>query len=385
MKDMFSGMKWKGIIVVFLAAGAGVSMFGGAEAEDAAPAAAPVREAVVESREFRETTDTSGFIRGVRQTDVAAKTGGYVTGLLVEEGDTVYAGQAIATLDGSELSAMRESASDSYVAAKRAADEAEDYYDQLVDEAETAYRKVKDAYDDGNVGTRDLRIAKEAVKSAEKARDAQVASARAELAQAAGGHLVADVAAKNATVVAPFSGVVTRRYVALGGFVAPGMPIYTVATPDELELRVSVPATVGDAVSVGAEVRILPEHGDGLTGTVTSVARAVGETTSRTVVRVRIERNDGRTLPAVGTYAEAIIPVGEARAALSVPESAVVERYDDTFVFVEQDGVAAFRRVTLGEVTDGFREVVEGLEAGERIIVEGQGHLRDGDAVSVSE
>ncbi len=389
MRDVFSQIGGKRPIAAFLVlAAAGCVFFAArsrAETERTTKRleATPVLTETAETKAFRPTSSYSGFVSGVRQADVAPKTGGYVAKLLVEEGDRVSAGQVVATVDGSELIAMKESASASYAAAREAADEAGDYYDQLVDEAEANHRKVKDAYDDGNVGTRDLRIAEEAVKSAEAARDAQVAAVRAELAQAEGGRLVAEVAAKNATVVAPFSGVVTRRHVSEGAFVAPGMPIFSVASPDSPEMSVSVPGEVARGLSRGDTLAVFPEGDhEPMSGTIASVAQGVGITTQTSVVRIRLIDEEASRSVFLGQYAAVSVPIGPTRETVSVPASAIVREYDDTFVFVlTGEGRAEKRSVTLGESVGDRYELLSGVESGMTIITEGAYGLADGDPV----
>lgn len=387
MRKVMKGRQiWIAIGVVSLVL-AGISLFGGAQADDVAVSATtPVRTAPVETGIFRPTIGTSGFVRGVSQADVAPKIGGYVVDLRVEEGDSVRAGQTVAVLDGVELSAARTQAVLSLEAARKTLSETEDYYDQRVDEAEAALEKVEKQYDDGDASEEDRTVAREAEKSAKRLRDAEIAAAEAVVASAEGAAIVAGTMLSQATVTAPFSGTIVARHRSVGSFVAAGTPLYTIVSPDELEIRTAVPAAFSTRVEVGAPVLIRPEHGaEELSGTVFSVARAVGEASRQTVARVRIDADREKELPSVGTYAEVEIPVDGSRDCVSVPERAIIERYDDTFVFVVEDGVAERRRVELGDSSDGCYRVLSGVSAGERVIVEGHGHLRDGDAVSESE
>lgn len=391
MKEIMSKSQgMRALAAVFALATVGtviLSVHGRAAAEPAAAEgpSRPVTAMTVIAEAFRPSVSYSGFVSGVRQADVAPKTGGYVANLLVEEGDTVRAGQTLAVLDGSELSAMRESASDSYAAAKKATEKATDYYGQLVDEAEANYRKVKDSHDDGIVGSRDLRIAQEAVESAKRARDAQVAAAEAELSQAQGGRRVADVAARNATVISPFSGIVTRRHVSVGTFAAPGMPLYTVASPDAPEVSVSVPGDVARGLSRGMNVSVAPEDGEETVGgEIASISQAVGPTTQISVVRVRFAGTEAAQSVFLGQYATVSIPTGPSREAVLVPVTAVVRQYVDTFIFVVGgDNRVEKRAVRLGEEVGDRYEVVSGLSVGERIVTGGAHGLEGDDAVSL--
>ncbi len=357
-----------------------------AEPEAATVALIPVRVEMAAIGSFRARQSASGFVSGVRQTDVAPKVGGYIVKLLKEEGDAVRAGEAIAVLDGRELSAMNKSAQLSLDAAGTILRETKDLYKQTVDQAEASLKKAEDSYASGDITSRDLDIAKEAVKSAKRTRDAQDAVAAAGKSAAEGGVLVAGAVAANATVTAPFSGIITRRYTSLGSFVAPGTPIYAVASQDALEISVSIPGELAKNLHKGDEVAVFPEHStESITGNIFSIAQAVGTTTQSSIARIRFGKSVTSIALILGQYATVSVPVGPSRDALIVPEGAIVHEYDDTFVFTVSDHRVKRTSVTLGDSKDGRREILSGIDSGSSIVVEGASALRDGTVVSVSE
>lgn len=357
-----------------------------AEPESILAASVPVRVETVGTGVFRPERSVSGFVQGIRQTDVAPKIGGYVVKLLKEEGDVVRAGEPIAVLDGSELSAMNRSAQLSLEAANESLRETKDFYDQKVDEAEATLDKAEHGYASGDVSSDDLDIAKEAVKSAKRMRDAQNAAAAAGKAAAEGGALVAGAAAADATVTAPFSGVIIRRYVSLGSFVAPGTPMYAVSSTDSLEISVPVPNDVVGDIRKGDAVAVFPEGVDApISGRIFSVAQAVGISTQSSVARIRFTDIAASAALRPGQYVTVSVPVGPARDAVLIPESAIVHEYDDTFVLAVGDGIVTKVKVTVGDETNGRYEVSSGLSSGAVIVTEGAYRLRDGEAVTVSE
>lgn len=357
-----------------------------AEPEAATVAPIPVRVEMAVAGSFRARQSASGFVSGVRQTDVAPKVGGYIVKLLKEEGDSVRAGEPIAILDGSELSAMNQSAQLSLDAASKSLRETNDFYEQTVDQAEASLRKAEDSYDTGDITSRDLDIAKEALKSAKRMRDAQNAVATAGKAAAEGGALIAGTSAANATVVAPFSGIVTRRYVSLGSFVAPGTPMYTVSSTDMLEVSVPIAGGIMKDIRKGDEVSVHAQGMDtSVSGRIFSVAQAVGTTTQTSIARIRFADSTVSSLLSPGQYVTVSIPVGPARDAILIPENAIVHEYDDTFVFTIRNGVATKTKVSVGEEADGRYEISSGLSVGEEVVIEGSYGLRDGESVTVSE
>ena len=98
-----------GILFLVLGGGAVIARSGSAENEDVKPKKT-VKAVPVSPAPFRSEETFSGFVRGARQSVVSAKTSGYITRLLKEEGDTVRRGETIAVIDGSDLAAAEASA-----------------------------------------------------------------------------------------------------------------------------------------------------------------------------------------------------------------------------------------------------------------------------------
>ncbi|NTW30770.1 MAG: efflux RND transporter periplasmic adaptor subunit [Candidatus Moranbacteria bacterium] len=363
-------------------------MFHPADARRDTSAVVPlVRTETLSAVTFRPTRDISGFISGVRQTDVAPKTSGYVVKLLKEEGDAVRAGETIAVLDGTELSAMTTSANDALKAMRNVASKSDDYYGQSVDQAEAVLNKVKESRAKGDATSHDVDIAEEAVKSAKRMRDAQNAVIDAETAAAEGSVLVAQSSAHNAIVTAPFDGIVTSRLISLGTFVGPGTPIYAIAAPDALEVNIQIPVDLLRDVHKGDTVTVTSKDSDRtIQGKIFSIARAVGISTQSSMARIRFE--DPAASSAVlllGQFVTVSIPAGPFREVMLVPETAVVHEYDDTFVFVVSDSRVTKTRAILDDMNDGRRVLRSGIPSGSIIVTEGAYALRDGATISISD
>jgi multidrug efflux pump subunit AcrA (membrane-fusion protein) len=100
-------------------------------------------------------------------------------------------------------------------------------------------------------------------------------------------------------------------------------------------------------------------------------------------VRLEPQFAEGQKNLAAGQSATVMVPVGEAREVLSVHKDAIVQRRSGDIVFVVEDGKANARPVRLGESVGGRFEVLDGLEAGESVVVRGNERLRDGQAVTI--
>ena len=100
-------------------------------------------------------------------------------------------------------------------------------------------------------------------------------------------------------------------------------------------------------------------------------------------VEIRIPNPDGRLLS--GMAARCSIHVEDREGALVIPAGAVVEQYGEPIVFTVEENLARRRTVTLGERSGDRVEVLEGLEAGARLVVQGQWTIKDGSAVQIEE
>lgn len=332
---------------------------------------------------FQPTAEFSGFIRGAKQSDIAPKASGYVAFLLKEEGESVASGETVAILTNSDISATQNSALASLEAMQKSYREIKRYYGQKVDEAEAALKKTRHDYDNGDSSRADVNVAEEALSSAKRLRDSQMAAAAVEKSSVTGSALSAYAQSDGLTVRASFAGVVTAKHATIGSFVTPGTALYTVASPNDLEIAVSVPGNTAANISKGSAVHILSDDNSRSTdGTVFSVAQAISETTQQSLVRVRFIDNDASAAFRLGEHATVRFATGASRMAILIPDRAIISAYDDNFVFTVQDGLVKKRIVTLGSGYDGQREILSGLDGSERVIVEGQYTQEDGQAIT---
>lgn len=334
-----------------------------------------VKTVLVSPAAFQETAEFSGFVRGERQTDVAAKTGGYLIRLTKEEGDSVRRGEVIAVIDGSELSAARQSALLSLQSIEKSLRATEEYYDQKVDEAKTAT--------DNTSGSANRENAEEALKSAKRLREAELAGLKLQKASIEGSVLVSEASATNLTLRAPFDGIVTSKHASLGSFVSAGIPVYTIASPESIEIAVSLPENVAARVTRGSTVSVSDTRGGRANGTVAALASSADASSQRSVARIRFSAlpEDFR----IGEHVRVSFPVGSPRDALLVPEQAIIALYDDFFVYTAEDGRAVRHTVTLGAPADGGRrEILSGLQGDASIIIEGAHAVRDQQPIEES-
>jgi RND family efflux transporter MFP subunit len=286
-----------------------------------------------------------GTVEAVNQTTVSAQTSGRIVEINADVNDYVPAGQVIVRIRSTEqVAGLNQAQAALQEATAREA------------EAQTHYERIHDMY---------LRrvVAKATLDEASATRDAAVArliAARAGLDAAREGVSYTEIRA-------PYSGVVTQKFVQLGQSVAPGTPLMSGASLDALRVVVEVPQSVVEQVR---KVRKAAVYVDGrrIEGTGLTLYPAAQPETN--TFRMRIELPQGVQGLSPGMFVKVGLVTGEA-ALLLVPRGAVVERSEMRAVYVvAADGRVSLRQVRLGHVRGDRIEILAGLVAGETIALD---------------
>ena len=185
----------------------------------------------------------------------------------------------------------------------------------------------------------------------------------------------------DSVLVAPFAGAVSERHATAGEFVAAGQPVVTLVRTHPLRLRLAVPERAAGRVRAGQEVRVAVE-GDprAYRGRVARVGPAIDATDRTLKVEAEVPNDDGALR--AGSFVAAQIVTAADRPVLLVPASALVTFAGIEKVLTVEEGKAVEKRVRTGRRAGDRVEVLEGLSAGELVVVS-PGNLVDGQAVSV--
>jgi membrane fusion protein (multidrug efflux system) len=196
----------------------------------------------------------------------------------------------------------------------------------------------------------------------------------------------ARVATQRATVAdrvirTPFAGVLGLRLVSAGTLVTPGTPITTLDDVSLIKLDFTVPEAQLSQLAVGQRINARSEAwpGESFAGTIASIDSRVDPVSRAVTVRAEVPNPDSRLRPGM------LLNVGverAARQALAVPELALQQLGPRASVFkvVEGDTVKE-TPVQVGARRFGEVEIVDGLKAGDRIVVEGTVKVRDGSKI----
>jgi membrane fusion protein (multidrug efflux system) len=186
-------------------------------------------------------------------------------------------------------------------------------------------------------------------------------------------------------VVAPFPGRVGLRKVSPGGFVAIGTPIVNLEKIDFLKVDFKLPELFLASVAVGQEVDIAVDAHPGtlFKGEIYAIDPQVDVNGRALALRARVPNPDLLLRP--GLFARVLVKGKQTREVVLAPESAIVPRGGETFVFRIENGKAMETKVKLGERRGAEVEIVEGVMPNTQLVTAGQLKLRNGVGVEVIE
>ncbi len=324
-----------------------LSACGGGPAQQAQRGGPPVtvRSTVIAPGEWQDSVQALGTAKANESLTITAKVSETVQKVAFDSGDFVEAGQVLVDLTGQVQLAGLEEARAAYKEAEQQLKRGEEL---------AAKHLIPGSQLDTQRATRD----------AARARMDQV---RAQLS--------------DRVITAPFDGVLGLRQVSPGALVTPGTAITTLDDVSIIKLDFSVPETLIAALAPGQSVSALsaayPEQV--FTGVLRTIDSRVDPVTRSVLARADIPNPERRLRPGM------LLTVDVRRAprqALALPELALLQIGRNSFVFrVTADGTVAQVPVKTGARERGRVEILDGIAAGDRIVVEGTVKLRSGAKV----
>ncbi|WP_406848410.1 efflux RND transporter periplasmic adaptor subunit [Xanthomonas citri] len=321
----------------------------GCSRQASTPAAAkpiPVSVQAVATQSWNSTVQSIATVRARESVALTAAVSDVVEKVYFDSGDEVKAGQLLLRLRGNSQQAALTAAQATF------------------EETDQLYRRQLSL-----VGQQ--LVAKSTVDTQRALRDA---------AQARVQQMRAEITDRE--VRAPFSGVLGIRQISLGSLITSSTVIATLDDVARMYVDFQVPESqfglvqLGNAVSGSAAAY----PGAQFQGEVVTIDSRIDETTRSVTVRADFPNDDRRLRPGMLLDVRLFQP---ARQALVIPEIAVVQVGRESYVFrVKPDSTVERADVRLGERRDGKVEILEGVRAGERIVVDGTGKLRPGVKVA---
>lgn len=283
-----------------------------------------------------------------KEADVLARVNGIIQAQLAEEGDRVVKGQVLIEIEDAE-------------------------YRHRVTQAEVDLQQQRLQLE------RSEKMLAQGLVSAEEA-DA----ARSQMKAAEASWELATLELSYTRVQSPFKGRVVARSVDQGRTVSNGTVLFTLADLSRLLARVHVPAREFRNIQTDQPVQLVVDStGDRLEGHILLVSPVVDATSGTIKVTVEIRNFPQSTRP--GDFAEVSIVTDRHEGVLIVPRIAVQTDHEERVVYIADGETAQRRVVEIGFEDDHFTEILAGVDEGDRVIVQGQRSLADGQKISILE
>jgi RND family efflux transporter MFP subunit len=328
----------------------------------------------VRSEPLSETVAVIGRLVALQSGEVATRVPGTVAQVPVRVGERVKAGSVLATLIADRATAERDLRAAEVAAAEAAVAVARG---RLVLKRQETGRldslKASPAF--GEARYLDLRQEVQIAEADLAQAEAAVAPARAHLR-------LAEIALADSTIRAPYDGVVTRRFADVGAYLQAGAPVASLIDDQLLEVEADVPAVRLAGLASGAPVLVQIDD-----RRVSASVRAVlpvenTQTRTRTVrFRAALDATHDR---AANRAVTVLIPAGPTRTAVTVHKDAILYRAGQTHVFHAVSGRAALQTVRLGDAAFERFEVLDGLGAGDLVVIRGNERLKPDQEITIS-
>lgn len=207
-------------------------------------------------------------------------------------------------------------------------------------------------------------------------------NAKIALAQAKANTSIAFKRLKDTKIYAPFSGIITAKFIERGASAAPGMPAFTIMKTDQVYAKASINENDIAHIKIGVPALIrIASLDQNFNGKVTIINPSADATTRTFDVKVLLNNYKGSLLP--GMISDIKIQTGRTTQAISIPAASIVRDADDiNYVFTAKGKQALRKRVSLGNFKGSEVIVNKGLDNGDKVIVNGQRNLKDGQEIS---
>ncbi|MGN0711564.1 MAG: efflux RND transporter periplasmic adaptor subunit [Anaerovoracaceae bacterium] len=336
----------------------------------------------------------SGNIVPVETAKMSFKISGIIADVLVSEGEDVAEGQALASLDTTDYVLAVDAAEAQWLSARMQMNseipaKTEQAKAQL-DLTQITYDRIARLYEQEAVSkaqldeisaklTVDRNTYKQAMDSME--------IAQTQLGQAKAAYDSAVSNLSGTTIYSPFDGFVLKKLFSSGETVSAGYPVVVIGNLDKVWAEVGVPDSMINSFKLGQEVEVYIYGADEQrTGIVDEISSMADSTTRLFTVKVILD-NENHELKA-GMIAKVMIsPGADSGEKIMVPVSSVINFADGEAVFVyDEEKKAVYRKnVSTGEIINDKIEILAGLKEGDKIVVEGQQRVKNGEKVLVND
>lgn len=310
----------------------------------------PIQKATVleiKTTSENEILNYSGTIEADNMVSIGFAVTGRVSSVAVQEGQRVKKGQLLATIEATTYQ-------NAFYIAEASLEQDNDNFNRL-----------NGLYKKGSLPERDFIAAK-------------VALAKAKANKSMANKNLADT-----KLYAPFSGIITAKTTEVGATAAPSIPAFTIMKTDKVYAKASITESEISKLKIGTEATVsIASLNKTFSGKIDILNPSADALTRTFNVKVRLDNNANELLP--GMISTIKIKTDNPVELITIPAVAVLRDANDVlYVFVAQNSKAIKRRVTVGGFKNNQIIVTSGLKVGDKVLVEGQKNLKEGQTIAI--
>jgi RND family efflux transporter MFP subunit len=333
--------------------------------------------------------NASGYVVAQRKAAVASKVTGQLVSLSVEEGSQIKKGQVIARLESEDVAAARDQAKANLKAARYNLDQAK----AELHDATLSFNRNKDLIEHDYISQAEYDASEARYKKANAAVEAAEAAVKANTAALKG----ANVAVQYTLIHAPFDAVVLTKNADIGDIVTPigaaanaKAAVVTIADMNSLQVEVDVSESNIHQVKVGqpCEIQLDALPDSRFRGEVHMIVPTADRTKATVLVKIRFIDKDNRILPEMSAKASFLsreVKSDERKPRTVFNPSSLITRNGKQFVFIIKENRVVKTPITTGVKLGDMIEVLNGLKAGDRVVLKPLDKMRDGLRIKVAE
>jgi RND family efflux transporter MFP subunit len=347
---------------------------GSAVAPTGNEASVTVGTAVAEVNDIDKYVTYSGRVRGSNEVTILPKISSRVTTIHLRAGDSVSAGQVIATLDSSDLEAAMAQTRAALISAQSS-----QASNQIrIDSAERNYERMRSLYESGAISSQALESARDELNALRSG------SVSANYAQIEASARSLEQQLQNCQITSPISGIVGWIDLSVGQTVNPQAPVAIINPGADLEVELMITESDISYLSAGQSVEVSIKAIDlsKIAATIKSVSSVADQLSRNYPVLVALENPDGMIKS--GMFSEIRLSTLHKSGVVCVPLSAVIPQEGDSVVFLVNAENRAEKVSVKTGVNDGLNiEITQGLQSGQSVVTSGNTLVQNGSLLKL--
>jgi RND family efflux transporter MFP subunit len=305
----------------------------------------------------------SGKIEAVKSSNLSTRMMGFVDKIYVTVGSKVNKGQLLLRINSADISAKLAQVNAGITEATVA-----------FNNAEKDYNRFTILFNDNSASQKELD---------DITAGYNMAKARLEASKQLKSEVNAQLAYTN--IRAPFSGIITNKFINAGDMANPAMPLLEVEAPGNFQVIALLPESEISQIKKDTKVNVIVKSlGKTVKGKVVEISTSAKNTGGQYLVKIALDKTPVKLLS--GMFATTHFPIKKSSTstALLIPAEAIVNKGQLTGIYtVSQSNTALLRWLRLGRVYGDQIEVLSGLNSDESYIISAEGKLYNGAKISI--